>query len=66
MARGAKDKKPDPYRVVCISLYESDIARMDDLVNQLRSLGAKRVSRSKLIRMAVARFEIDDEPDDAG
>lgn len=54
MARGEPS-----FKVVCISLYPRDLQRMERLVTELRNRGHERMSRSKLIRMAIAQFDAD-------
>ena len=51
------------YKVICISLYNKDLSDLDEKVfaiNERR--GNRRMSRSELIRLAVAAFDIDSVP----
>ena len=57
-----KQKKPDHYDVICISLYKEDLAQLDKMVAKLKKQGHRRVSRSALIRFALDQVEIGDFP----
>lgn len=46
-----------PYKVVCVSLYSEDLARLDAIVKALRARGVRGVSRSSVIREAVDRLD---------
>lgn len=48
-----RSAKPTDYKVVAISLYMQDIARLDELVAELRRRGFTKASRSAVIRFAV-------------
>lgn len=47
-----------PYRVICISLYHEDIARLDALVKALKRRKVRGVSRSSVIRAALDRIDV--------
>lgn len=49
----AKKKKADHYEVICISLYNEDLARLDGMVTGLKESGHRKMSRSALIRYAL-------------
>lgn len=51
---------PKPYKSVCISLYEDDIARADEYVRELKKRGYVTMNRSRLIRHALRQLAIDD------
>jgi hypothetical protein len=53
------DMKPTHYKVVCISIYTSDLADLDAKVEALKARGLTKMSRSQLIRLAVGRLDID-------
>ena len=53
-ARGRKNKKPDHYDVICISLYKEDLARLDAKV--------RKMNRSALIRFALDTADLDALP----
>ncbi len=46
------------YKVICISIYDGDLANLDEVVAQLKARGATRASRSGLIRYALSRVNI--------
>lgn len=48
-----KKKKPDHYEVICISLYNEDLERLDQKVAELKRSGHRKMSRSALIRFAL-------------
>jgi hypothetical protein len=45
-----------PYKVICISMYSDDMKALDDLVEDLKSKGTTRASRSSLIRFALSHL----------
>ncbi len=58
----AKKPKPDHYRVICISMYEDDLGRLDAAVAELKASGHRKMSRSALIRFALDQMNVDDLP----
>lgn len=46
-----------PYDVICISLYKEDLAALDAKVQLLKSKGHRKMSRSALIRFALANVD---------
>ncbi|MGB5268824.1 MAG: hypothetical protein WBM75_01205 [Polyangiales bacterium] len=60
--KAKKQKKPDHYDVICISLYKEDLAQLDKMVAKLKKQGHRRISRSALIRFALDQVEIQDFP----
>jgi hypothetical protein len=52
-------EKPTHYRLVCISLYNEDIARLEELVAELRRRGHSRANKSQLIRAALEQVDLD-------
>ena len=54
--------KPDHYEVICISLYNEDLARLDDKVRLLKDQGHRKMSRSALIRYALDTCDLDGLP----
>lgn len=52
-ARPRAKKKPSHYEVICISLYNEDLARLDGMVSRLKESGHRKMSRSALIRFAL-------------
>jgi hypothetical protein len=57
-----KQQKPEHYEIICISLYNEDLARLDEKVSTLKQRGHRRMTRSALIRYALDRLAIDDVP----
>jgi hypothetical protein len=60
-ARPAKDK-PTHYKIVCISLYTEDIARLEALVAELKRRGHTKANKSAVIRYALDTADIDKMP----
>ena len=58
----AKALKPDHYEVICISLYNEDLARLDAKVQRLKDQGHRKMSRSALIRYALDTVDLDALP----
>jgi hypothetical protein len=52
--------KPTHYKVICISMYTEDMHRLDTMVDELKSRGLTRMSRSALIRIALDETSVDD------
>ena len=61
VTREPKDK-PAHYKVICISMYTKDLARLDDLVDELKSRGLTKANRSALIRAALDQLDLDKVP----
>lgn len=51
-------EQQDPYKVLCISMYASDIAQLEKAVAELKSRGIRRANKSWLIRVALSRLDI--------
>jgi len=60
--RRAAKPKPDHYRIICISLYTEDLARLDQMVAELKARGHRRMTRSALIRWALEQVDLDRVP----
>lgn len=54
--------KPTHYKVICISLYTKDLEHLDGLVDELKSRGNTKASRSALIRAALEQIDLDKVP----
>ena len=54
--------KPDHYKVICISTYMEDLARMDAMVTQLKEEGHRKMNRSALIRFALDQVDLSKLP----
>ena len=52
-SRTRVQEKPAHYKVICISMYTKDLARLDDLVEMLKSKGVAKAKRRRLIRGAL-------------
>jgi hypothetical protein len=67
-ARGAgprlrkTEPKPAHYKVICISLYNGDLERLDRLVDELKARGLTKANRSALIRVALDQLDLDKVP----
>jgi hypothetical protein len=57
-----KKEKPAHYKVVSISLYLEDIARLEALVAELKRRGYTKANKSQLIRFALDTVDIDAMP----
>jgi hypothetical protein len=51
-------QKPAHYKVICISMYNDDLARLDAMVEQLKERGLTKANRSALIRMALDQVDL--------
>lgn len=51
-------EKPQHYKVICISLYTKDLARLDAMVDELKQQGVTKASRSALIRAALDQVDL--------
>lgn len=48
---------PRPHKVLCISMYTEDLARLDGMVDTLKARGLTKASRSALIRLALEKVD---------
>lgn len=64
--RRAKRRRAKPaevdYQVICISLYDEDLAALDAKVQTLKSAGHRKMSRSALIRFALDQVDLSKLP----
>jgi hypothetical protein len=64
--RGSRPRKGEPkpahYKVICISLYNADLERLDRLVDELKARGLTKANRSALIRVALDQLDLDKVP----
>lgn len=64
--RGGRQRKAEPkpahYKVICISLYNGDLERLDGLVDKLKGRGLTKANRSALIRVALDQLDLDKVP----
>jgi hypothetical protein len=54
--------KPTHYKIVCISLYNQDIARLEALVAELKRRGHTKANKSAIIRFALDNIDINKMP----
>lgn len=54
--------KPNHYKVICISMYNEDLANLDKMVDGLKARGLTKTSRSALIRYALSLVDLDKVP----
>lgn len=50
--------KPAHYKVICISLYNEDLHRLDAMVEELKERGFTKANRSALIRFALEQVDL--------
>lgn len=55
--------KPTHYKVLCISLYTSDIEQVDAMVEELKRRGNNKANRSSLIRYALSLINMAKVPE---
>lgn len=60
--RRAKKLSADHYKVICISLYNEDLAALDAKVETLKGAGHRKMSRSALIRYALDQVDLNSLP----
>jgi hypothetical protein len=61
-AAAAVKPKPTHYKIVCISLYTEDIARLEALVGELKRRGHTKANKSAVIRYALESVDIGKMP----
>ena len=54
--------KPAHYKVICISMYNEDLAHLDAMVERLKTRGLTKANRSALIRYALGLVDLDKVP----
>ena len=54
--------KPTHYKVISISLYKEDIARLEHLVMELKGNGHTRANKSMVIREALRQLDLASVP----
>ena len=57
-----KKQKPTHYTIVCISLYNEDIERLEQLVAELKRRGHTKANKSQVIRAALDQIDLDKIP----
>jgi hypothetical protein len=58
----AEKPRPDHYKVICISMYTEDLARLDAVVKELKRRGYTKANRSAVLRVAVDQLDLDRVP----
>ena len=58
----APTERPAHYKVICISMYTGDLAKLDDMVDALKAKGLTKANRSALIRHALEQVDLDKVP----
>lgn len=54
--------RPTHYKVVCISLYNEDIERLEGLVAELKRRGHSKANKSQVIREALLQIDLNKVP----
>jgi hypothetical protein len=62
--RRTAQPKPQHYKIISISMYVEDIARLEDMVQELKRRGHYKANKSQLIRHALAKVNLDEVPDE--
>ncbi|HWN70683.1 MAG TPA: hypothetical protein VNM90_23745 [Haliangium sp.] len=57
--RSRSKPKPTHYKVICISMYNTDIERLEEKVAELKRRGYTKANKSQLIRMALSQIDLD-------
>ncbi len=60
--RSRPQVKPQHYKVICISMYTSDLEQLDSMVDALKARGITKANRSALIRHALSQVDLDKVP----
>ena len=50
--------KPAHYKVICISMYNEDLDKLDAMVETLKARGMTKANRSALIRFALDQVDL--------
>jgi hypothetical protein len=58
----AEKPRPEHYKVICISMYTDDLARLDAVVKELKRRGYTKANRSAVLRVAVDQLDLDRVP----
>ena len=58
----AAAEKPAHYKVICISMYTTDLTELDQMVDALKAKGITKANRSALIRHALGQVDLDKVP----
>lgn len=52
--------KPTHYKTICISMYTTDLKKLDAKVAELKRRGKTKMSKSELIRLALEKLNLDE------
>lgn len=55
---GVAKARPEHYKVICISLYNEDLDRLDEAVKELKRRGYTKASRSSVLRAAMLQLDL--------
>jgi hypothetical protein len=58
----AKGSPPLHYKVICISMYNGDLDKLDEMVDELKGMGLTKANRSALIRYALTQVDLTKVP----
>jgi hypothetical protein len=58
--KAAPKPRPEHYKVICISLYTKDLEDLSAKVAELKRRGKTKMSKSELIRLALANLTVDE------
>jgi len=61
-SRAPAAERPLHYKVICISMYTDDLAKLDEMVGALKARGLTKANRSALIRHALTQVDLDKVP----
>ena len=53
-------KRPEHYKVICISMYTRDIDALDAKVAELKRRGWTKANKSQMIRLALSQLDLDE------
>ena len=62
LTRSEPPERAAHYKVICISLYNQDLERLDEMVDVLKKRGFTKASRSALIRFALDNVDLEKVP----
>lgn len=55
----SRRQKPQHYKIISISLYNEDIERLENMVQELKDRGHHKANKSQLIRQALMQLDLD-------
>jgi hypothetical protein len=60
MKKAEPKQRPGHYKVICISLYTKDLEDLTAKVAELKRRGKTKMSKSEIIRLALAKLNLDE------